>query len=314
MNQILIDCDPGVDDSIAILFAANRPDVSIVGISTVFGNTSAATGATNALKLMELAGKEGVEVCAGYENPLDGVCEGYPTRIHGDNGLGNVELPEPKDAPVAMDVEDFIYEKARAYAGKLTLVCLGRLTNVAKAIERHPDLPGLVRKVVVMGGTLAAHGNVGPKTEANIGGDPLAADLAFQADWDVTLVGLDVTTAARMRIADVDRALMASSGNLKRQLSFICSELELYTEWSRIQDRWLGCCPIHDPLAMLVAVDPSVVVTRSLVTRVETGGSLCRGMVVVDEREEPVEGRYVRHAIALASDSVEEKILGVFMD
>ena len=313
MMKMFIDCDTGVDDSIARLFALNRPDVEIVGISTGSGNVTAAQGADNTLRVLKLAGKEGqIPVCVGSEKPLNGKPEEFPEFIHGKNGLGNVVLPLSDQKPVDMDVCDFIYEAACKYERELVLITLGRLTNIAMTIKKYPDFPSKIKKVVGMGGTLYSQGNVSPVCEANIAGDPEAADIAVQAEWDMTLVGLDVTLKTLLTMEDVKKTARFCRPECREQLKFIEDELVYYMNGARIQNQNLENSPLHDPLAMVVAVDPSVVLTRKMVTRIECGGDYCRGKVVVDLREKPFEGRFVEHCLQVDSRKALNELFAAF--
>ena len=302
MMKMFIDCDPGVDDSIAILFALNRPDVEVVGISTSTGNVSAAQGAENALRILKLAGREGqIPVCVGAEKPLVGDVDGFPDFIHGVNGTGDVELPASSQKVVDMDVSDFMYQKACEYEGELVLISLGRMTNLANTLAKYPDYAKKIKRVVAMGGTVYSQGNVSPVVEANIGGDPEAADIAMLADWDMTLVGLDVTLKTHLTRIDVDKLLRCCLPGKKDMVTFMSEELKYYMNGSRKQNYTMEYSPLHDPLAMVIAVDPSVANTRKMVTRVECGGTWCRGKIVVDLREQPIEGRFVEHALEVDS-------------
>ena len=313
MIKMLIDCDPGVDDSLAIMFALNRPDVEVVGITTGVGNVTAAQGAENALRLVKLCGKEGqVPVCAGLEQPLVEEVEDFPAFIHGDNGTGNVELPETDQKPVEMDVRDFLYQKACENEGDLVLVTLGRLMNIATTVEKYPDFPRKIRKVVAMGGTIYKQGNVTPVCEANIAGDPEAADIVVQQDWDMTMVGLDVTLATELTKEIVDKAARYARPECKAQMAFLQEELVHYMKGARDQNWYLDASPTHDPLAMVVAVDPSVVWVREMVTRIETGGTYSRGRVIVDLREQPIEGRFVKHALKVDAHKALSELFAAF--
>jgi len=313
--KLFIDCDPGVDDSIALLFALNRKDVEIVGISTSVGNVTAAQGADNALRLLKLAGREHeIPVCVGAEQPLDGSVEGFPEFIHGKNGLGNVTLPESTQKPVDMDVRDFMYSKACEYAGELVLVTLGRFTNVALTLEKYPDYVKKIKRVVSMGGAVYSHGNVGPLSEANITGDPEAADIAMLQDWDMTLVGLDVTLKTHLTRADINSLLDHCLPEKKEMVNFISEELKYYMNGSRKQNQTMDYSPLHDPLAMVVTVDPSVVTTKKMVTRVECGGKFCRGKVVVDQREHPIEGKFVEHCLEVNSRKALNELFAAFQE
>lgn len=307
--KLFIDCDPGVDDSLAILFALCRKDVEVVGISTAVGNTSAKQGACNALGLLKLAGREHqIPVCIGSEEPLCGTNSHFPVFIHGANGIGNAALPISDQKPVPMDVCDFMYEIACQHAGEVVLVTLGRMTNVAKVLAKYPDYSSKIKRVVSMGGAVYSHGNVAPCVEANIGGDPEAADIAVQADWDMTMVGLDVTLKTHLTRADVDKLKRCCAEDKKEMVEFISDALTYYMDGSRRQNFTMEYSPLHDPLAMVVAVDPSVVETRKMVTRIECGGTYCRGKVVVDLREQPIRGNFVSHCLHVN----DRKALNVF--
>jgi len=312
-TKLLIDCDPGVDDSVALLFALAREDAEIVGIATGTGNTSAAQGADNARRLLKLVGKDHeIPVCIGAEQPLVGEHGDFPAFIHGDNGLGNITLPE-SDAPFdERDVCDFLYEIASEHAGEVVLITLGRFTNIANTIKKYPDFPKKVKRVVAMGGSVGLGGNVAPQVEANIEGDPEAADIAVLQDWDMTMVGLDVTLKTHLTRADVDRLLTCCAEEKRPSVEYISKALVHYMDGSRRMNRTMGYCPLHDPLAMITALDPSVVMMRKLVTRIECGGTYNRGRVVVDLREVPIEGRFVAHCLEVDAQRALNALFAAF--
>lgn len=311
--KVFIDCDTGVDDSLAILFALSRSDIEVVGITTSAGNVTAKQGAENTLRILKLAGMEGrIPVCVGAERPLVGECGEFPDFIHGKNGLGNVELPATEQKPIEMDVCDFLYQKACEYEGELVLITLGRMTNIAMALMKYPDFHKKIKRVISMGGTVYAPGNVSPVVEANIGGDPEAADIVVQAPWDLTMVGLDVTLKTILRKADIDRAVEDCREECKAILLFLQQEMKWYMQGARMQNWMRACCPLHDPLAMIVAVDPSIVNTQKRITRIECGGTYCRGMVVTDLREQPITGRYVEHCTAVESTRALNTLFAAF--
>lgn len=311
--KICIDCDPGVDDSLAILFALSRPDIEVVGITTSIGNVTAKQGAENVLRILKLAGKEGkIPVCVGAEEPLERAEVEFPDFIHGKNGIGNVELPVSDQRPVEQDVCDFLYQKACKYDGELVLVTLGRMTNIANVLKRYPDFYKKISRVVSMGGTVSATGNVSPVVEANIGGDPEAADIVVQTPWNLTMVGLDVTLRTILRKEDIDQALAVCREECKGQLQFLQQEMVWYMQGARKQNWMRNCCPLHDPLAMIVAVDPSVVRTQKCITRIECKGTYCRGMVVTDLREYPIEGRYVEHCVQVDTERALNTLFAAF--
>ena len=209
MKRIIIDADTGVDDSLAILYALRSPNFHVEGITTCFGNNNAEQSADNCLRLIRLSGcGYEVPVAVGSNESLDGVFDSAPAHIHGDNGIGNVELPESSQKPVDETAWDFIIRKAGELKDELTIITTGRMTNLARALEKDPELPSKVKKVVAMGGTLKEPGNVNPYAEANIHGDAKAADRVFRAGFNLALVGLDVT----MKTFITDRECFAWSG------------------------------------------------------------------------------------------------------
>ncbi len=313
MLKILLDVDTGIDDSIAILYALKNPEVRVVGITTGCGNTDAAQATENTLRLIALANPGyPIPVVTGSCGPLVGGWGGPVTHVHGDNGIGNAQLPPSQQQPLDEAAEDFILRMAREHAGELVLVPIGRMTNLAKALEKDPGLPKLIKRVVMMGGTYRAPGNVTPVAEANVAGDPEAADKVFTAGFDLTMVGLDVTVATRLHMRHVDWLVEHAAPENAPIARYIKSALSHYMDYYRNQSFYIDHCPVHDPLAMLVAVDPSLVRTRRVKARVECGGSYCRGMVVADLREQPFEAEYVNICEWVDGDRAIEKLMGVF--
>ena len=315
MKYILIDADTGIDDSIAILFALKRPDVRVVGITTGFGNTYASQAADNSLRLIQLAAPAyEVPVAVGATAPLQGEWEGPVPHIHGDNGIGNAQLPPAAQQPLEEPAWDFIIRMAREHAGELTLVTLGRMTNLALALQKEPELPRLVKNVVFMGGTYHAPGNITPVTEANLVGDPEAADQVFQAGFDLTLVGLDVTPKVRLTGAHLELLDKYAAPENRPIAAYLKEAMPLYFRFNRQQNNCLDHCPVHDPLALLVAVDPSLVTIRRIPARVECGGTFCRGMVVADLREHPFDAPPLSICVDVDSRRAVEELLTTFME
>lgn len=194
MKRIIIDADTGVDDSLAILYALKSPNFHVEGITTCFGNNNAEQSAENSIRLIKLSGcGYEVPVIVGANESLEGVFDSAPAFIHGDNGIGNVILPESEQRPLDEKAEDFMIRKAEELDGELMIITTGRMTNLAKSYLKDPSLPKKVKKVVSMGGALDVPGNVNPYAEANIYGDARAADLVMSAGFNMILVGLDVT-------------------------------------------------------------------------------------------------------------------------
>lgn len=267
--KVLIDADPGVDDSMAILFALSSPALEVVGITTVFGNTSIDNGTANALTLVDLAGVT-VPVARGAERPLVKEPREPPAFVHGADGLGEVGLQKPigtVGAVVEQSGAQFIVDMARRYPGEITLVPVGPLTNIALALAIEPKLPQLVKGVVLMGGAARVEGNVSPVAEANIYGDPHAADIVFSTPWPVTMVGLDVTTAVRMPDAVLERVAEATP----KLGEFIFSMTRFYKAFYESRGV-MGGFYVHDPSAVAYVIDPELFTTEAARVRVAVAG------------------------------------------
>lgn len=275
---ILMDVDTGVDDALAIILAHRTPGARVVAIGTVTGNVSAAQAATNTLKTLDALGAS-TPVAVGAPQAI--ARDPFPpSHVHGVDGLGDANLPAPTRAPTGEHAVDQLLRLVRERPGELSLFASGPLTNLGLALQRDPELPRLVREVMVMGGAVGAAGNVTPTAEANIYHDPEAAALVFAADWPVTLVALDVTMRALLRSEGLAR-LRASSQPLAQFVTRILPPyLALYSQRFGFE-----AVTMHDPLAMALLLDPSLALeTAHLDTRVETQGEWTTGMTVADRR------------------------------
>lgn len=285
MRRILIDADTGIDDSIAILYALTSENLHVEGITTCFGNSGAAQSAENSIRLIKLSdcGYD-VPVAVGAACSIDGEYQSSPAHIHGKNGIGNVELPQSGQKPLAMSAEDFIIQKANELEGELVLVTTGRLTNLANALKKDPRLPRKIKRVVAMGGCLNTHGNVTPYAEANIYGDARAADMVLGAGFNMILVGLDVTTKTfitQKELTDLDAYCAEKNRGMAE---YIKQALTHYFEFHRLSEGMVGCCFVHDPLAMLIAEDASLGEYRMIRAAVEYKSADFRGMILTDGR------------------------------
>lgn len=279
-KKIIFDGDPGVDDTMAIFFALRSPKIDVVGITTVFGNVTTDQATTNALRLIEMAGVE-IPVAHGADHPLVKERRSPPTFVHGADGLGEVDSPPPAGAPIDQSAARFIVEMARRHPGEITLVPVGPLTNIALALAIEPRLPELVREVILMGGAARVAGNVTPVAEANIFGDPHAADIVFRAPWKVTMVGLDVTTRVRMTDDVLERIAEANP----RLGGFIYSITRFYKKF--YESRGVtGGFYVHDPSAIAFVVDPSLFETEASRVRVAAEG-LAAGQTIVTSSTPP---------------------------
>ncbi|HLJ61925.1 MAG TPA: nucleoside hydrolase [bacterium] len=279
-TRIIIDCDTGTDDALAILYALSRPDLDVLGITTVFGNTDIAQTTRNTLQVLELVGRAGVPVARGAEHPLVGRFTQGAAWIHGRNGLADIELPIPVRRPEEASAPEFLRRQLRGAPGEITLVATGRLTNIATLLRQDPECARLVRRCVLMGGAVTAPGNVTPVAEANICGDPEAAAIVFGSGMPMTMVGLDVTMRALLSQSQIDRLARAGGRVLDVASEIAAFRLRSY----RRRDPRIGGCAIHDVLAVDVVADPTVVRTQRWPVEIETKGDVTRGMTVADRR------------------------------
>lgn len=285
MRRILIDADTGIDDSIAILYALTSKKLHLEGITTCFGNSGAVQSADNCLRLIKLSNCEyEVPVVIGANCTLDGVYQTSPVHIHGANGIGNVILPESEQKPLDMDAADFIIQKAEELDGELIIVTTGRLTNLAKALQKDPKLPRKVKKLVTMGGCMDVPGNVTPFAEANIIGDPKAADMVFRAGFNMILVGLDVTTKTFITQKELDDVERYCSDKSRGAVEYIREALKCYFEFHRQTQGMVHQSFVHDPLAVLIAEDASLGEYRMFAAGVEYQVPAYEGMILTDNR------------------------------
>ena len=268
-TPIVIDCDPGHDDAIAILLSLASPEVELRGITTVAGNQTLEKTTRNALKILELAGRTDIPVAAGADRPLVRELR-TAAHVHGESGLEGPDLPEPTTAPVDAHAADLL---ADLLEPGVVLVPTGPLTNVALLLERHPDVKP--ERIVWMGGAIA-EGNVTPAAEFNAFVDPEAAARVFASGIEVTLIGLDITHKALFTRAHADR--LRGTGRAGKAVAELSDFFQIFHE-SRY--RFDGS-PIHDALAVAEVIDPSLVTTVACNVEIETASEWCDGRTVVD--------------------------------
>lgn len=238
-----LDCDTGIDDALAIALLLARADVTLAGIGTVHGNTSAARAAANTLGLLALAGRTGIPVTVGGGPAGDGV-----VAVHGGNGVGGAVLPSG-ERPDPRTPADLLVALARRHPGELHVIATGPCGNLAAALRAEPRLPDLVASVTVMGGAVRVTGNRPGGAESNLAEDPAAAATVLAAGWPLTLVPLDVTLQHRWSEADADR-LRAGGSPLHTALAdMLPTYFDAYQR--RTGERLI---PLHDPLAAALAV------------------------------------------------------------
>jgi purine nucleosidase len=271
-TTIILDCDPGIDDALAIAFATASPEIELAGITTVAGNVELAKTTANALAVASFVGAAKVPVTAGSAVPLLRPAL-HAGHVHGDSGLGGAVLPPPARAAEEGHATDFIVDRVAAAPGEITLVATGPLTNIALALRREPRLAAWVKDFVIMGGS-ASRGNVSHAAEFNIWADPEAAAIVFSAGWTVRMIGLDVTLLARATAAVQQR--MRSLGPLGSQL--LLPAIAQYRDSSDTE----GEPPVHDVCAIVSIADPAVFGYTPALVQVETHGTLTSGMTVTD--------------------------------
>jgi purine nucleosidase len=268
---IILDCDPGIDDALAIAFAHGHPDLNLTGITTVAGNVGLAKTTRNALAVAEFVGAEGTPVTPGCATPL--VRPALDARhVHGESGLGGAKLPEPVQKAQDNHAVDYIIDTVRAAPGAITLVATGPLTNIAMAVRKEPRLTGWVKDFVIMGGS-SGRGNVTPAAEYNIWADPEAAAAVFGAGWTVTVLGLDVTL--KTGATPVTLARMGELGTLGAEL--LLPALNQYRSVSEP-----GGPAVHDVCAVVYLAAPDLFGLTPARVEVETAGRLTSGMTVTD--------------------------------
>lgn len=266
-RKIIIDTDPGVDDALAIFLALASPELDVMGLTTVFGNASTEITTRNALALLEIAGRQDIPVAAGAEKPLATEYLGAVSQVHGDNGQGDAELSEPSNHAIDTSAGEFIYQNSLASPGEVTILAIGPLTNLAIALQLHPDLADLVDQVVVMGGNALVPGNATPAAEANMLNDPESADIVFGAHWSVTMVGLDVTHQINLPGHLIKRITGGNSPTGRH----LAAALPLYQQFFERTNGISGIY-LHDPSAVVYLLDPTLFESNLWPIRVETEG------------------------------------------
>jgi purine nucleosidase len=312
---LIIDCDTGIDDALALLYACASPEAEIVAVTCCSGNAEARQVAQNTQAVLELAGRPDIEVALGRTTPLLRPLEITP-ETHGPRGIGYAELPPASRSISERHAADLIIEEARDRPGEITLVTLGPLTNLAVAVHREPELPRLLRRLVLMGGAFRVPGNTTPTTEWNIHCDPEAAKIVFEAFAPLPpgsdrpghvrplALGLDVTELARIGPDHVvalarragsrpDDSIALARGedplHATRSVAnnpvvrFIADALRFYMEFHAKYDGFYGAF-IHDPLALAAALDPGLVRAEAVAVAVDTAGGPADGQTIADWR------------------------------
>jgi inosine-uridine nucleoside N-ribohydrolase len=284
-TPVLVDCDTGVDDAMALLYLLQRDDVDVVGVTSVFGNNTAAVCARNTIRVLELVGRGDIPVAVGAEAPLVGEAAYLATDVHGADGLGDAGLPLETVASVSpLTAVELIDELSARHAGALRILALAPLTNLAHALDAIPDLVDRVADVVIMGGAADAPGNRSAAAEANIIHDPEAAQRVLTAPWVTTLVPLDVTMTEL--VTPEHRARLAAAASPVAR--FVAAISAVYARGYGLRSFGVESSACHDALAAGVLTGEVVPLVAPLLrVEVDCTDGPGRGTTICDTR-----GRY----------------------
>jgi pyrimidine-specific ribonucleoside hydrolase len=279
---VIIDCDPGHDDALAITLALARPELDVLGITTIGGNSTLANTTRNALRVLALLGRTDVPVAAGPDQPLVRPLETAP-QVHGVSGLDGADLPEPASEPRPEGALEFLRATLAAAPAPVTLIPVGPLTNIGLLLRTYPAIAEKIAGISLMGGAMGA-GNWTPAAEFNIWVDPEAARIVFRSGLPITMHGLDVTHKALMGLPEADRldAVGTRVGHVFADL------LRFFTKF-HVDKYGTADTPIHDAVAVAHVALPGLVTTRRYHVDVETTGDITRGRTIVDDRGQPGE-------------------------
>ena len=280
MTKLILDLDTGVDDALAIAYALGSPEVELIGITGTYGNVLLEQGVRNALAITDLLGHPEVKVYKGI--PHSSTTDGFEVLeiskfIHGQNGIGDVDIPDSAREAETGPAVDFIIDAVKTYGKDLVYVPTGPMTNIAAAIRKAPEIKDEIGKIVLMGGALTVCGNVNACVEANISQDPDAADYLFRSGAPATMIGLDVTLQTLLTYKETQqwRDLGTKAG------AFLADMTDFYIKAYETTSPHLGGCGLHDPLAVGVAVDPTLVTTLPINMQVDVEGPT-RGRTIGD--------------------------------
>jgi len=274
-TSIILDCDPGHDDAIALLLALASPELEVVGVTTVSGNQTVDKTTANALRILELAGRADIPVHVGADRPFVRERD-VATHVHGESGLDGPDLPPPTTAAREQHAVAFLAEQIAARAGQITLVATGPLTNVGLLFALHPEVRP--ERIVLMGGSVG-EGNRTPAAEFNIWADPEAAERVFVEGLDTTMVGLDVTH--RALITDAHTEELRGAGKVG---TVVAELMDFYARFHKARYPELDGSPMHDPVCVAHLVDPGLVDVRDALIEVDCGDGPSRGRTNVDWR------------------------------
>ncbi len=306
-QKIIIDTDPGIDDAMAIFFALQSPELEVLGLTAVFGNGGVANTASNAVRILETAGRGDIPVAAGADTPLIITNRSAGgTSVHGHDGLGNAgeQLPQQRGRPIAQNAAAFIIETVMANPGEITLVPIGPLTNIALALRLEPAITDAVKGISLMGGSAFVGGNVTAAAEANLHNDPHAAAVVFSAGWPIVMAGWDVNNRFHMNQIYLDQ--LCALGN--PATNFIEAIYPCLQAFINLPE---AAIDVPDLLAIAHLVDPSLFTSKRYPVYVETEGR-SSGMTVVDRRGYSRDGK-IDPLVDILLDVDAERLRALFL-
>ena len=277
-QTVILDMDPGVDDALAIILAMRSPELNVLGLTTMSGNVPVELGTQNALKMLELVGREEVPVFEGASRPIEGEPI-YAYHVHGPGGLGNAEPPPPRAASRG-DAVTYLHNTIVERGEELVIIATGPLTNLAHVEERQPGILTTVKEIVVMGGAIREPGNVSPTSEFNFHVDPVAARSVVASGANLRLVPLDATRQVFLDSEALSSHATSQPGEIARFCELACRPAFSASHSKSGSQRIV----LHDPLAVGVVIDRDICATESFWIDVEPRGELTPGQVVVDFR------------------------------
>lgn len=267
MRKIIIDTDPGIDDTMAIYLALNSNLLDVIGITTVYGNTSNTQGAENALRILEIAKREDIPVHTGASKPLTTKYLGKGEVVHGKDGQGNSNLKTPQSKVAKLTAVEFLKNKINEYPGEVTLVPIGPLTNIAQLLIENPTIDQKISEIVLMGGNALSQGNASPAAEANIRNDPEAANVVFNSNTLITMVGLDVTNEVFMDNSTINEITTSGSKETDHLKIILPHYVDFLSKFYNKKGM-----PIHDSSAIAYLINKNLFKTINYPIVVETEG------------------------------------------
>ncbi|ENC9554935.1 pyrimidine-specific ribonucleoside hydrolase RihA [Aeromonas hydrophila] len=273
---VILDCDPGHDDAIALILALASPELKVLAVTTSAGNQTPDKTLNNALRILTLLGRDDIPVAAGAPKPLARELI-IADNVHGESGLDGPTLPDPAFAPVAMTALELMAKCLRESPEPVTLVPTGPLTNIALLLAAHPELKSKIARIVLMGGAAGA-GNWTPAAEFNIYVDPEAADMVFKSGLPITMCGLDVTHEAQVMDEDIERVRAITNPVAQ----CVAGLLDFFMIYHRDPKWGFAGAPLHDPCTIAWLLAPALFHGVECRVDIETGGTHTSGMTVVD--------------------------------